>query len=200
MIGAIEMARYMGIDTFYIFGLDCFRKKSQYYYDGRRPEAYSENNIQETYRVIHEVPTHSRIYVTPRLKRMILKLKEVAAAGLWQGTKIYCVNSPWSQQKTIPKISMEEFHQHHMQRIKQWAREAKRPTPEMVEKAEWDAVTKEFLSAQQVFLDRGYQLGERFEKLKQKISAGVRNSKLLREIEGAIESFRDATGDDGSED
>ena len=44
MIGAIEMARYMGIKEFYIFGLDCYRTEKDYYYDGRTPEHTSEKN------------------------------------------------------------------------------------------------------------------------------------------------------------
>lgn len=109
MIGAVEMARYMGFKRFFIFGLDCFRLKERYYYDGRTPLSNAENEFREDQRVLSGITPGSRIYVTPRLKNMIEKLEIVRASGLWAGLEMWCVGSPNSQQKAIPKLSFEEF-------------------------------------------------------------------------------------------
>jgi len=116
MIGAIEMARYMGFKTFYIFGHDCYRLKDEYYYDGRKPIPLSENNLNEGQRVIHKMPVGSRVYVTPRLKAMIGKLEMLSDFGLWKDIEVWCVNSPLSQQKVIPKMGLEEFQT----RVEEW--------------------------------------------------------------------------------
>jgi hypothetical protein len=126
MIGAIEMARYMGFKTFYIFGHDCYRLKSQYYYDNRKPIPLSENNCRDNYRVTHRIPPGHRIYVTPRLRAMIGKLDTVKEFGLWNNIDIWCVDSPVSQQKAIPKMDIEEFHG----KVKEWqsAKSDERPS------------------------------------------------------------------------
>ena len=108
MIGAIEMARYMGIEEFYIFGLDCYRTPSDYYYDGRTPEHTTERN-----------PTGNRknwkyeedMLVSPRLSKMIQVLDAVKESGLWKGIKTYCVNSPKSKQTAIPHMTLEELNE-----------------------------------------------------------------------------------------
>ncbi len=106
MIGAVEMARYMGINEFYVFGLDCYRTETDYYYDGRTPEHTTERN-----------PTGARkgwgykegVLVSDRLQRMIHVLDAVKSSGLWDDIKIYCVNSPMSQQTAVPHMTLEEL-------------------------------------------------------------------------------------------
>jgi len=102
LIGAIEMARYMGIEEFYIFGLDCYRTKDSYYYDNRTPEHGTERNI-------HNAKRDGDRYVTYRLKRMISALNIVKSSGLWEGISVYCVNSPQSMQTAVPKMTLEDF-------------------------------------------------------------------------------------------
>jgi hypothetical protein len=109
MIGAIEMARYMGFKRFFCFGLDCYRLLDQYYYDGRRPIPLSEKQFDPRRRAFHGLPTEARVFVTARLKLMITKLNEVKASGLWDGIEIYCVNSPWSRQEAIPLMELARF-------------------------------------------------------------------------------------------
>jgi len=107
MIGAVEMARYMGIEEFYVFGLDCYRTKNEYYYDGRTPEHTSEKNpILAGSRKGWEYDEEGRL-VTHRLGKMIEVLEEVEKSGLWEGIKIHCVNSPKSKQKSIPHMTLE---------------------------------------------------------------------------------------------
>ena len=115
LIGAIEMLRYMGIRKIYIFGCDCFRKEGDdgYYYDGRKPPLTSERMTYPFERVTSKtVPHTERLYVTVRLKRMIIKLQEAKESGLWDKMKIYAVNTPYSQQTAMPLIDLEEFAQH----------------------------------------------------------------------------------------
>jgi hypothetical protein len=128
MIGAIEMARYMGFKTFYIFGHDCYRLNNEYYYDGRKPIPLSENSYNETHRVIHKMPVGSRVYVTPRLRAMIKKLEMLSDFGLWRDIEVWCVNSPLSQQTVIPKMDLSEFQT----RVKEWqdTRSKETPVPE----------------------------------------------------------------------
>lgn len=110
LIGAIEMARFMGFKRFFIFGLDCFRTYEAYYFDDRRPIYASESRRPpECDRVRTGVPPSVRIYVTPKLKKMIVKLREAKEAGLWKDLELWCVNSPYSQQDAIPKMTREEF-------------------------------------------------------------------------------------------
>lgn len=109
MIGAVEMARYMGFTRFFVFGLDCFREKNLYYYDGRTPLSNAENDFREEQRITSGVTPGSRIYVTPRLKNMIERLDIVRDSGLWAGVEIWCVDSPDSQQRGIPKMSIGDF-------------------------------------------------------------------------------------------
>jgi len=108
MIGAIEMARWLGFTRFFVFGLDCFRTKAGYYYDGRKPQHASEWKTIEIERVRGQ-HKNGDIWVTSRLKRMIQKLDEVKGAGLWNDIEVYCVNSPDSQQTVVPKMTVEEF-------------------------------------------------------------------------------------------
>ena len=108
MIGAIEMARYMGIDEFYVFGLDCYRTESNYYYDGRTPEHTSERNPMGKRR---GWAYNDGILVSERLAKMIHVLDVVKESGLWKGIKVYCVNSPRSQQKAIPHMTLVELEE-----------------------------------------------------------------------------------------
>lgn len=109
MIGAIEMLRFMGVREFFVFGLDCFALRDKYYYDGRRPVPLSEKRINQATRIKRDLPPEVRIFLTPRLSNMVKKLDEVAASKLWQDTEVFCVASPYSQQKAIPKMSLDEF-------------------------------------------------------------------------------------------
>jgi hypothetical protein len=102
----------MGVKKFFIFGLDCFALRDRYYYDMRRPVPLSEKKIDHTTQVRHELPPHIRIFVTSRLKNMIKKLDEVKNSKLWDDTEIHCVNSPYSQQTAIPKMTLEEFKEY----------------------------------------------------------------------------------------
>ena len=113
MIGAIEMARYMGFKRFFVFGCDCYRKLNEYYHDGRNPVPLSEKNFDERQLVRTEeaLPREDKPYVTARLRRMIEKLDDVVASGLWDDIELFCVNSPYSQQNAMPKISMDEFRE-----------------------------------------------------------------------------------------
>lgn len=108
LIGAIEMGRFMGIDEFYIFGLDCFRTRTDYYYDGRKPQFATEHKLLDSERVRKTV-TGEGLWITAKLKRMIEKLDITVKQGLWDDIDIWCVNSPDSQQNAIPKITMAEF-------------------------------------------------------------------------------------------
>ena len=118
MIGALEMARYMGFRKFFIFGLDCYAMRDHYYYVGshperssasRRPLPLSEKRRDESTRVKRGVPNDVRIYVTPRLKNMIQKLNDVRTSKIWKGVEMWCVGSPWSQQTAIARLSLDEF-------------------------------------------------------------------------------------------
>ena len=111
MIGAVEMARYMGIKEFYIFGLDCYRTENEYYYDGRTPEATSERNPVKLKSGWQRKNWDYKdgILVSPRLQRMIEVLEIIKSSGFWDDIKVYCVNSPMSQQKSIPPMTLEEL-------------------------------------------------------------------------------------------
>jgi len=106
LIGALEMARYMGVRTAYVFGLDCYRTRSAYYYDGRTPPKAHEAKPARA-DLVPGLPFEA--YVTPCLRRMIEKLDLARSAGLWDDLDVWCVGSPWSQQRAIPKMTVEEF-------------------------------------------------------------------------------------------
>ena len=108
LIGAIEMLRFAGAVRFYCFGLDCFRTEDGYYYDGRKPPMVTEQRCAPL-ELGKNVPSGVRIYVTSRLKNMVKKLYELTRAGLWDEVEVHCVNSPYSQQESVPKMTMEEF-------------------------------------------------------------------------------------------
>lgn len=103
LIGALGMARYMGVRRAFVFGLDCYRTRAAYYYDGRRPTVATEA------KPTREDEIEGGLLVTPRLRRMIEKLDEARAAGLWNDMEIWCVGSPRSKQKAIPLMTIEEF-------------------------------------------------------------------------------------------
>ena len=109
LIGAVEMLRYMGAKRFYCFGVDCYREEHEYYYDGRKHPLSSETRLLDKERVRSDVPPGVRIWVTARLRRMIVKLDEAAESGLWDKTQLYCVNSPHSQQRALEHLSLGEF-------------------------------------------------------------------------------------------
>lgn len=105
MIGAIEMARFMGFTRFFCFGLDCFRTADQYYYDRRRPAKFTENKVDQREMVRSGVPTNVQIYVTSLLRKMINRME--LGAPLWREVEIYCVDSPLSQQTVVPKMTLD---------------------------------------------------------------------------------------------
>jgi hypothetical protein len=110
LIGAIEMLRYMGVGRFFCLGLDCYRTKKLYYYDGRKPAALSGQRTSFKDEVRLEGSKRSIcVWVTPKLVRMIEKISEAMASGLWDKIEVLCVNSPYSQQTAIRKLSGDEF-------------------------------------------------------------------------------------------
>ncbi len=110
LIGAVEMLRYMGVRRFYIFGMDLFRTKKAYYFDGRRPPLASECQTYDTERCQGEgLGRTCDMWTTSRLKRMQEKLEAIKKAGHWDDLEMFVVNSPHSQQNLIPKITIEEF-------------------------------------------------------------------------------------------
>lgn len=115
LIGAIEMAKWMGAKEFYIFGLDCYRHEGGiqggYYFDGRRPKVATEHLQIDRERVRLRGQGAPRIYVTRRLAKMINRLKAAKDAGLWKKIKVHCVNSPWSQNGVFPHMTAEEFQE-----------------------------------------------------------------------------------------
>jgi len=125
LIGAIEMLRYTGAKRFYCFGLDCYRTEEAYYYDGRKPPMVTEQRCDDRERG-QGVPPGVRIYVTSRLQNMVKKLNELRREGLWNEVEIFCVNSPYSQQTAIPKISPEEFKQQRQRSIDNFKRKRRR--------------------------------------------------------------------------
>jgi len=108
LIGAVEMLRYAGATRFYCFGLDCYRTEKEYYYDGRKPPMVTEQQCRAE-EMSRGVPPGVRIYVTSRLKNMIRKLGDLKKGGLWDELHIHCVNSPYSQQDVIPKMTIDEY-------------------------------------------------------------------------------------------
>jgi len=111
LIGAVEMMRYAGATRFYCFGLDCYRTEKVYYYDDRKPPMVTEQQCRPE-EMGRGLPPGVRIYVTSRLKNMVRKLSELKRGGLWNDVEIHCVNSPYSQQDVVPKLSMEDFEEH----------------------------------------------------------------------------------------
>ena len=112
LIGAIEMARYMGFKRFFVFGCDCYRLSDRYYYDRRKPIPITEKQFNPRQPLVDKrnpLPRDIKIFVTDRLKNMIKKLNVIRDSGLWYGIDIYCVNSPYSRQEAMRKISLSEF-------------------------------------------------------------------------------------------
>lgn len=106
LIGALEMARYMGAKRAFVFGLDCYRTRAAYYYDNRQPLVYSER-LCLLHQRVKDLPIEA--YMPDRIKRMVVKLDEARASGLWDGMELWCVASPHSQQRAIPLMSQEDF-------------------------------------------------------------------------------------------
>jgi len=108
LIGAVEMLRYMGVRRFFIFGADAFRTRRRYYYDaGRKPRYGTERRVESCDRVFFKGAPEP-IYATPKLKKMVDQVARAAASGLWDGLKLYCVASPYSQHTALEKISLED--------------------------------------------------------------------------------------------
>lgn len=103
MIGAVELGRWFGIRDFYVFGLDCYRTETQYYYDNRVHPVSSENVANKAHRV------KDGVYVTQKLKKMIVKLEETKKSGLWDNINVWCLNSPDSQQKSVEHMDLGDF-------------------------------------------------------------------------------------------
>lgn len=196
MIGGIEMARYMGIKRFFIFGLDCFRHRDAYYFDNRKPKTFTENQVGEFCRVVGGVPAGARIYVTPRLRRMVEKLEEVRVSGLWKGTQLYCVNSPLSQQRSIPLITMEQFHE--MAAEEQPVERKKKPPQIKIEITDimWNDAVEALRTGCQGLQERGEDLGETIEKVLEKVNLGTRTPTLYRQCQRALEVLNDAQWDE----
>jgi hypothetical protein len=106
LIGALEMARYMGAKRAFVFGLDCYRTPAAYYYDNRKPLVNSER-LCLIHQRVQDLPIAA--YVTDRIRRMIEKLDQYVASGLAAGLEVHCVGSPYSQQRAFPKMAREEF-------------------------------------------------------------------------------------------
>lgn len=107
-IGAIEMLRFMGVRRFFVHGLDCFRTHRNYYYDNRKPIPVTERRLIEEERILFKgVPPGIRLFVTQKLRRMIVRLRTVLESGLWKDIEVFVVASPWSQ-APLPKLTHEE--------------------------------------------------------------------------------------------
>lgn len=109
LIGAIEMARWLGFTRIFIFGADFYRLQNAYYYDGTEAISQSERFVTQQQEVQGVRHNGSRIYQTRALfdaSQMLLKMKR---SGLWDNLSIHVVNSPVSQQEAIPKMGLDEF-------------------------------------------------------------------------------------------
>ncbi len=113
MIGAVEMARYMGFKRFFVFGLDLFRLPSKYYYDGKDAIYMGERRSPAQFMVRTPGARHEgqRIYQTPNLRAARMMLAQVQKAGLWSDIEIHVVGSPCSHQDVVPKMSYEKFNE-----------------------------------------------------------------------------------------
>ncbi len=111
MIGAVEMARYMGFKRFFVFGLDLFRLPSKYYYDGTDAIWMGERRSPQQFMIRTPGVKHDgqRIYQTPNLRAARMMLNEVKKAKLWSDIDIHVVGSPHSQQDTVPKMDRNTF-------------------------------------------------------------------------------------------
>ncbi len=113
MIGAVEMARYMGFNRFFVFGLDLFRLPSRYYYDGKDAIYMGERRSPQQF-MIRTPPgakhEGQRIYQTPNLRAARKMLDQVKKADLWSDIEIHVVGSPYSHQDVVPKMSYDEFN------------------------------------------------------------------------------------------
>ena len=111
MIGAVEMARYMGFTRFFVFGLDLFRLPSKYYYDGKDAIWMGERRSPQQFMIRTPGARHEgqRIYQTPNLRAARMMLHEVKKAKLWSDIEIHVVGSPYSQQDTVPKMDRLTF-------------------------------------------------------------------------------------------
>ncbi len=111
MIGAVEMARYMGFTRFFVFGLDLFRLPSKYYYDGKDAIWMGERRSPQQFMIRTPGVKHEgqRIYQTPNLRAARMMLHEVEKAKLWSDIEIHVVGSPHSQQDTVPKMDRLTF-------------------------------------------------------------------------------------------
>lgn len=112
LIGAIEMARWLGFTRFFVFGLDLFRLRNSYYYDGSNALIMGERHAESR----HIVPLPARwldqrIYQTPNLRGAANALGLVKHSGLWKEVEIFCVGSPVSQQRSVPLMTIEEFRE-----------------------------------------------------------------------------------------
>lgn len=112
MIGAVEMARYMGFKRFFVFGLDLFRLPSRYYYDGKDAIWMGERRSPAQFMVRTPGARHEgqRIYQTPNLRAARMMLGQVRQCGLWSDIEIHVVGSPHSQQDAVTKMSYEKFN------------------------------------------------------------------------------------------
>lgn len=112
MIGAVEMARYMGFKRFFVFGLDLFRLPSKYYYDGKDAIWMGERRSPAQFMIRTPGAKHEgqRIYQTPNLRAARMMLGQIHQCDLWGNIEIHVVGSPHSHQDSVPKMSYDEFN------------------------------------------------------------------------------------------
>jgi hypothetical protein len=110
LIGGVEMARYMGFTRFFVFGLDLFRLRRSYYYDGAEAIAMADRGAKNEH-MVRTLNRHEgqRIYQSPHLRQARLTLESTAMRKLWAGLDIHVVGSPLSCQSAVPKMSWEDF-------------------------------------------------------------------------------------------
>lgn len=109
---ALELAAVLGCTRVFCFGLDCYRTKHEYYFDGSRPRDAAERRRKASTRIRGVVlGVSEQIYQTDALRDAARALETMKAAqNLWD-MECWCVGSPYSQQRAIPKLEAEDWLQ-----------------------------------------------------------------------------------------
>lgn len=111
-VAALEIAQKLGCERAFFFGLDCYRTRDEYYFDGGRPRDRAERRCKRSTRLRNvDLPLADQIYITDALKAVIEGLAEAKKRhNLW-GMEVWSVASPKSCQKTITAMESEDFFQ-----------------------------------------------------------------------------------------
>lgn len=108
LIGGLLMARWMGVRRAFVFGLDCYRTREAYYFDRRKPLSRGESHPDRKDSRPHPEAGPGAV-ITSRLAKMIDRLDAAKAAGLFDGMELWCVGSPHSAQRALPKMDVADF-------------------------------------------------------------------------------------------